>query len=144
MIGSPKMYRIWSQLKDIPHRWIDVMEVGRLTNLTCRQVSALVGMMPEGLVQKRRDPDSKAMQLCLDIDDSEIPEKDVWMKSVCYQIKPENKEKINALLSTEEWISINSLCEQTGLERKEVSQAISIIPGVEIRYRGKITVYRKR
>ena len=61
MIGSPKMYRIWSQLKDIPHRWIDVMEVGRLTNLTCRQVSALVGMMPEGLVQKRRDPDSKAM-----------------------------------------------------------------------------------
>ena len=144
MIGSPKMYRIWCQLKDIPRRWIDVMEVGRLTNLTCRQVSALVGMMPEGLIQKRRDPDTKAMQLYLDMDAEDIPERDVWMKSVCYQIKPENKERIASLLSSEEWIPVTKLCELTGLERREVTQAISIIPDVEIRYRGKITVYRKR
>ncbi len=144
MIGSPKMYRIWCQLKDIPHQWIDVMEVGRLTNLTCRQVSALVGMMPEGLILKRRDHETKAMQLCLELDEDMIREQDVKMRQICFQIKPENRDKISALLSPDEWISVTDLCAKTGLEKREVTQAISVIPNVEIKYKGKITVYRKR
>lgn len=143
MIGSPKMYRVWSQLKDVPNRWIDVMEIGKLTNLTCRQVSALVNMMPEEAVQKRRDPIVKSMQLCLSLSDDEIEEMDLLMKEVCFQIKPEHKAAVSQALS-DEWLALPDLCAQTGLERKAVIQAISVIPGVETQYKGKITVYRKR
>lgn len=137
------MYRVWSQLKDIPNKWIDVMEIGKLTNLTCRQVSALVNMMPEEAVQKRRDPVVKSMQLCLSLSEKEVAEMDLMMKEVCFQIKPEHKALVNEALD-QEWMALPDICAKTGLEKKSVIQAISVIPDIETQYKGKITVYRKR
>lgn len=142
MIGSPKMYRIWSQLSDIPRRWIDVMEVGKLTNLTCRQVSALVNMMPEGMVLKKRDPVTKAMQLYLDVEQQDIKKMDIFMKEACYKTDARDRDKVREVLKPDVWTTVQDLCDATGLERRTVVQAVSMMQDVEVGCKDKVIMYR--
>lgn len=127
MIGNPKMLRVWRVLKEVPHRWIDVMEVGKEANLTCRQVSALVNMLPME-VSKRYDKDNRAMQLKLDMSDEAIEGWDAVMHALCRHNRTANEEDIRNLAEKVQLIMVHTAAP---------------FPDIDIQYKDRCIVIRK-
>lgn len=144
MKGNPKLYRVWKVLAQTPREWISVMYVGKMSNMTCKQVSALVNLLPKGYVIRERDPVSKEIQIYLNLDDTTIESFDREMKTACFHFKECDKQAILEALGEENWISMTEICKITGLDRQYVAHIIPLMDGIELRFTGKINVYRKR
>ena len=127
MIGNPKLFRVWRELKDIPDRWVDVMEIGKITNLTCRQVSALINMLP-AKVDKRYDPENHAVQIRLIIDPEEIEELDIRMREICCN----HASKVRARDAKE-----------PPVEERITIQTTSGFPSIDIQYKDRHIAIRK-
>lgn len=139
---SYKTYKIWRILLDNPNDWMSVKDVARDMNMTSRQVSSVVGMMPSPPVRKERDEGTKELMMILEAGEEEVRKMRYDLIHEFFGISDDMCAKIEGALSPIGWLSVADLSEDTGIEIFNVTKVLSILPNVVSRGTGSVSLYR--
>jgi len=139
MYPNRKSLRVFEMLCDVPNRWIDVMEVARILNMTARQVSTAVLCLPDGLIQKERH--DGILQVRLNGTPEELTHKLFELKAMSLDVSEDMKDKVQSVLTTD-WLTVEEICELTDLTPSEVSNTLSVLENAALKYVGRVQLCR--
>ena len=137
-----KTYRVWGALLEYPNDWQSVMKIAYDINMTARQVSSIVGMMPSPPVVKERDEKDNKLYVRVIGTPEEISKLRAEVISDYFGISPDTWERVMNSLSPIGWMSVTDISDDTGVEKLRVSRILSALPNVVSKGSGTVTLYR--
>ena len=137
-----KTYKIWCMLLSAPNEWQSITSMAYDMNMTSRQVSSIVGMMPSPPVVKERDENDNKLYVRLEGTHEEITRMKAQVISDYFGIPPETWIRVQHSLSPVGWMSVSDISDDTGVEKLRVSRILAALPNVVSKGSGTVTLYR--
>lgn len=137
-------FHTWMVLLDNPNKWLDVMEMAFLTNLTRRQMSSILSAhINDKNLEKEYDKDCRMMIVRLN---GSKPDLDILRRSIFaeyYGITEDMKAQTSEYLPLAGWITIPDLARDSGLDRTIIAHTLVAMENVDIKRTNSGTYYRR-
>ncbi len=134
-----KSLKVFETLCGVPNRWIDVMEVACILDMTARQVSTAVMCLPDDLIKKERR--NGVLQVRLDGRPEELTHKLLELRAMSLNVSDDMKTRVRSVL-TSDWLTVEEICGLTGLSPVEVSNTLSVLENTALKYVGRVQLCR--
>lgn len=121
---SKKIYNIWMAILDDPFEWQDMTTLGKKTDLTSRQVSAIITHMPDERILR----ENARVKFAGDKAAVEATKREVIMS--CFGIEEEDFDKVRAMLSDIGGITIKDICAEVDCNKANVSRILRLMGDV--------------
>lgn len=142
MYPNKKSLKVYETMCTVPNRWIDVMEVARLTDLTSKQVATAVKCFPEGNI--RKEWHDGLLQIRLDGTQEELDRNLMEFRAQALDITEEMRSKVRKTLTCDSWTTVTRICESTGMNRADVFHTLQVMGEVNMKYTGKSYLCRRK
>jgi hypothetical protein len=137
-----KAFSVWQALLENPDQWFRLPELGRMTDLTCRQVAALINQMSMPPIERSAEMGDDVVFRF----HGTPKEADDLLKSYrreLYHVDQDEMDMISSALSTIGWSSAYDIAEATGMPFLRVTRVVTTMPDVVIASNGSTRSYRK-
>lgn len=124
MTMAKKVYNIWMAILDDPFEWQDMTTLGKKTDLTARQVSALITHMCDDRIQR----ENARVRFAGDEEAVKTTRREVIMR--CFGIEEEDFDKVRAVLSNFGGVTIMDICAETDCNKANVSRILRLMGDV--------------
>jgi hypothetical protein len=137
-------YRTWMILLDNPDKWLDVMEMAFLANLTRRQMTSILNAhMDDPHLDKTFNRECRMLVVRLHGPSTELETLRQDINTRFYGVTPAMKQATETYLSLAGWLSIPDIARDSGLDRNDIAHALMAMPDVEVKKTNAGTFYRR-
>lgn len=120
-----KTYRVWTAVLDAPNEWQDMTTIGRKTDMTSRQASAVISH----IYDERMEKESAMVRFSGTPRDVVLMRREITM--ACFGITDEDVAKVHAALSDVGAVTISDISAETGFGKNEVARILKLLDDVE-------------
>lgn len=136
-----KTYKVWEALLSNSNKWIHILNICDLTDLTSKQVVRILSGFRSPYLKKEHRSDGT--YACILASPYEVDELRKAVIREFHGIDSELIESINNVLSPFGWVSITDIAYDTGLKPLKISAALSTMDNVIQKTIGNTHVYAR-
>lgn len=138
-----KSYKVLREIMSNPNGYISVADIAFKTNMTSKQIFAMISILNLPFIFKEYDVGTKAPRFRIEASEEERNE--VMRKATIeyYGISDEMMEKVYSALSPVGWLTISDITMDTDLNVQDVSKTLSVLPNIATKERGSSVYYRR-